>query len=126
VALSLQPAAPNCGRFAVSVLNTDRRIELVGAPALTVQAKNLQLQQPEEGFVLLRNNYEYLINIPDQYRARPGLFGGKAAADVPARYAELSACFGDKNPETYYGHPRTCPCSTIGSGQARLWRPTHA
>jgi len=93
--------------FTVAVLNADRAIELGGAPALTVEVKDLHLEPPVEGFVVLRNDAEFLINIPDQWRGRPGLFRGEGAAGPPPGYGHLAG-FGDEGTEIFYGH-RDCP-----------------
>ena len=86
-------------RFAV--LNVDARIEVVGAPALVVQVQHMFLQAPPAGFVIMRNDAEFLINIPDQWRLRPGL--RPHSGEIPKRYGELAGDFGDKDPEIYYG-----------------------
>ena len=115
--LMLHPAPHEIATFAVAVLNEDRKIELVGAPALTVEAKNVHLKRPDDGFVVLRNDAEFLINVPDQWRARPGLCRGDAASQVPKNYAKLAACFGDAQPDIYYGHPVSGPLEYwVGAG----------
>jgi hypothetical protein len=77
----------------------------VGAPALTVEVKDLYITPPSEGFVVLRNEAEFLINIRDQWQWRPGLCRGESAAAVPKDpdYARLAG-FGDKETEIFYGH----------------------
>jgi len=93
--------------FAIAVLNADESIVLIGAPALTVEVKDLSLKPPAEGFVVLRNDAEFLINVPDQWRGRPGLL--RDTREIPRRYRALSANFGDAHPEIYYGTPAACP-----------------
>ena len=106
--LSLQPAG-NRSKFKIAVLNVDRKIELIGAPALTVEVKDLHLLQADEGFTVLRNDAEFLINVPDQWSARPGLWRGVNAAMMPLNYPPLAGVFGDKGTEIYYGHPDDGP-----------------
>jgi hypothetical protein len=91
----------------VGVLNAQRRIELVGAPSLIVKALNLEVPEPEEGFALIRNDYQYIINIPGQWGARPGL--RREAGAIPEDFVKLAQAFGVKRPEIYYAHPQTCP-----------------
>jgi hypothetical protein len=106
--LSLVPLSPDKARtFRIAVLNTDRRIELAHAPVLTVEVKDLQLEAPSEGFVVLRNDAEFLINIPGQWSERPGLCRGAAANDIPHGYGRLAG-FGEAGTEIFYGH-RNCP-----------------
>jgi hypothetical protein len=83
---------------------TDIILSPVGAPALTVEVKDLYISPPSEGFVVLRNDAEFLINIRDQWQWRPGLCRGESAA-VPKDpdYARLAG-FGDKGTEIFYGH----------------------
>ena len=94
-------------RVAIGVLNIDRAIEIVGAPALAVKAYGLYLEHPKEGFVVLRNDAEFLINIPNQWGGRPGLLREPEA--IPRKYRILAGDFGDRNPEIYYGSPQECP-----------------
>ena len=87
--------------LSLAVLNVDARIEVVGAPALIIKAQSMFLKAPPQGFVVMRNDAEFLINIYDQWRLRPGL--RREPTDIPKRYRELSADFGDKHTEIYYG-----------------------
>ena len=100
----------------VGVINADRRIELVGAPSLIVKTLNLQVIEPQEGFALIRNNYQYIIDIPGQWKYRPGLRRGEGA--IPEDFVKLSHEFGVKRPEIYYAHPDTCPLleKWVGAG----------
>jgi putative NAD(P)-binding protein len=84
---------------------TDIILSPVGAPALTVEVKDLYITPPSEGFVVLRNDAEFLINIRDQWQWRPGLCRGESAAVVPKDpdYARLAG-FSDKGTEIFYGH----------------------
>ena len=84
---------------------TDIILSPVGAPALTVEVKDLYISPPSEGFVVLRNDAEFLINIRDQWQWRPGLCRGESAAAVPKDpdYARLAG-FGEKGTEIFYGH----------------------
>jgi len=91
----------------VGVLHVQRLIELVGAPSLIVKSLNLELVEPAEGFALIRNNYQYIINIPGQWSSRPGL--RRDAGGIPEDFVKLSLAFGVKNPEIYYAHPQTTP-----------------
>jgi hypothetical protein len=93
--------------FTIAVLNANEGIVLIGAPALTVEVTDLSLKPPAKGFVVLRNDAEFLINVPGQWRGRPGLLRG--SNEIPERYRALSANFGDPNPEIYYGTPSDCP-----------------
>jgi hypothetical protein len=85
----------------VAVLNVNARIEVVGAPALIVEARRMFLKAPPQGFVVMRNDAEFLINIFDQWRLRPGL--RREPGEIPKHYRQLSADFGDKDTEIYYG-----------------------
>jgi hypothetical protein len=87
--------------LSLAVLNVDARIEVVGAPALIVEARGMFLKAPPQGFVVMRNDAEFLINIYDQWRLRPGL--RREPSDIPKRYRQLSADFGDNDTEIYYG-----------------------
>lgn len=107
-ALSVASLVENVS-FRIGVLNVDRLIELVGAPALTVATKDFVLEQPDQGFVVLRNDAEYLINVPDEFQWRPGVFRGAAAADIPTDYTKLGRLFGNTNTEIYSGHPPRVP-----------------
>ena len=91
----------------VGVLNVDRKIELVGAPSLIVKALNLEVVEPEEGFALIRNDYQYIIDVPGQWAYRPGL--RRDPGGVPEDFAVLAKTFGVKRPEIFYAHPETCP-----------------
>jgi hypothetical protein len=103
--LTLTPAKGEM--VSVGVLNVDRKIELVGAPALIVKALNLEVVEPAEGFALIRNDYQYIIDIPGQWAFRPGL--RRDPGGVPEDFVELAQTFGVKRPEIYYAHPETCP-----------------
>lgn len=100
----------------VGVLNADRRIELVGAPSLIVKTLNLQVREPVEGFALIRNDYQYIIDIPGQWRHRPGLC--REPGGLPGDFVKLSTAFGVRRPEIYYAHPETCPLleKWVGAG----------
>ncbi len=103
--LTLTPAKGDT--ISVGVLNVDRQIELVGAPSLIVKALNLEVVEPAEGFALIRNDYQYIIDIPGQWAFRPGL--RRDPGGVPEDFVELAKTFGVKRPEIYYAHPDTCP-----------------
>ena len=87
-------------KFTVAVLNEDRAIELVDAPALTVRTYDLKINCPEKEFVVLRDDAEFPITVPGQWASRPGL--SELRRDS-TRNKKLSADFGDRNPEIYYG-----------------------
>ena len=93
-------------KFTVAVLNEDRAIELVDAPALTVRTYDLKINCPEKEFVVLRNDAEFFITVPGQWASRPGLV--RNSDEIPLGYKKLSADFGDRNPEIYYGTSRDC------------------
>jgi hypothetical protein len=99
---SLHVAARQVDAFRIGVLNSDRKIELIGAPALTIEAKDLELVPPSEGFVVLDNRQEFLINIPDQWRSRPGLH--RVEPGAPDAYGRLAGAGGMQAPEIYYWH----------------------
>jgi hypothetical protein len=84
---------------------TDIILSPVGAQMLTVEVKDLYVSPPSEGFVVLRNDAEFLINIPGQWQWRPGLCRDESAAAVPKDpdYARLAG-FGEKGTEIFYGH----------------------
>lgn len=103
--LTLTPAKGET--ICVGVLNVDRQIELVGAPTLIVKALNLEVVEPAEGFALIRNDYQYIIDIPGQWAFRPGLRRDRGG--VPKDFVELAQTFGVTRPEIYYAHPDTCP-----------------
>ena len=90
----------------VAVLNIDARIEVIGAPALIVETRNLLLKAPPQGFVVMRNDAEFLINIFDQWRLRPGL--QRERSEIPKRYRQLAADFGNNDTEIYYGSSKEC------------------
>jgi hypothetical protein len=90
--------------LSLAVLNADARIEVVGAPALIIKAHGMLLKAPPQGFVVMRNDAEFLINIYDQWRLRPGL--RREPSDIPKPYRQLAANFGDKDTEIYYGTSR--------------------
>lgn len=60
--------------FSIGVLNQNRHIELTDGPAMSVTTKDLPLDLPSTAFVPLRNDGEFLINRPGQWKYRPGLF----------------------------------------------------
>jgi hypothetical protein len=87
--------------IAMAVLNVDSRIDIVGAPALILKTEGLSITPPREGFCVLRNEAEFLINVPGQWGWRPGL--RRERGEIPRRYRELAACFGDSYIEIFYG-----------------------
>ena len=103
--LSLAPVGRDT--FRVGVLNLDGKIELIGAPSLVVTALNLEVPEPPGGFVLIRNDYQYIIDVPGQWGYRPGL--RRDPGGVPQGFAQLAADFGVKRPEIYYAHPESAP-----------------
>jgi hypothetical protein len=86
---------------AMAVLNVDSRIDIVGAPALILKTEGLSITPPREGFCVLRNEAEFLINVPGQWGWRPGL--RRERGEIPRSYRELADCFGDSNTEIFYG-----------------------
>jgi FAD binding domain len=111
--------------LSLAVLNVDARIEVVGAPALIIKARGMYLKAPPQGFVVMRNEAEFLINIYDQWRLRPGL--RRDPSGIPKSYRQLSADFGDKDTEIYYGTSRECrllehwtPAGTYMATYARI------
>jgi hypothetical protein len=91
--------------FRIGVLNPDCKIELIGATPLTVEVKDLYLETPAAGFVPLRNDAEFLINIPGQWQARPGLCR-REAPNAFGKYQELLGTETGCEP-IFYGH-RNC------------------
>ncbi len=88
--------------FLIGVLHERGMIELVGAPALDILCKDVALDLPKSAFVPFRNDGEFLINRPHQWKYRPGLYDKKNKRFVSPH---------DPDPENrviHYGHSE-CP-----------------
>jgi hypothetical protein len=126
--LALGPPPANTSGILLS-FNRDRGIGAreTSSPDLRVIAKDLLVsvaedptvgvgkgptvgvgEDPTKGFLVQGNDAEFLINVEGQWGARPGLFRGAAAKEVPKEYSGLAGCFGNNNTEIYYGHPDSC------------------
>ena len=88
--------------FRISVLHRLRMIELVGAPQLVISTKDIAFDLTKIAFVPFRNDAEFLINRPNQWQFRPGLFDGLQPGDDPDPHS------GSMDGEIFYAHSQ-CP-----------------
>lgn len=114
IEIALTPAEGHADKnptFLIGVLHERGMIELVGAPALDILCKDVGLDLPKSAFVPFRNDGEFLINRPHQWKYRPGLYDKKNKRFVSPH---------DPDPDNrviHYGHSDCPPLRRwIGAG----------